>query len=141
MSIYGEYIVPLDQCGRFAMPKKLRATLPEMLLATIDIALPCIKVFSETAWENIEQHFIDHCTNMAYKRRWMRFMLGFMHQIHNDDNKIMLPPELCQKTKLNRHAHIITKPHHLEIWNPQIYERHLNTIDIRPVKAGDQYAL
>ena len=99
--------VSLDERGRFAVPTRFRDTLKERsggkLVVTIDIAHPCLLLYPEQEYQQIEAKLVALDNTQAPIRELQRRFIGFASEVELDANgRVLVANELRDYSGLDR---------------------------------------
>jgi MraZ protein len=113
--------VTLDDKGRMVMPTRYReqitAEAQGKLVVTVDRD-QCLLIYPLPEWELIERKLMSLPTLHPQARRLQRLMVGHATDLELDGHgRFLLPPELREFAKLERHGMLIGQGKHLELWD------------------------
>lgn len=114
--------ITLDDKGRVVVPARYRERLFErsqgQLVVTINLDGECLLIYPLTDWEQVERRVMDLPTFNEDSRRLQRIMVGHATDLSLDGHgRMLLPPELREIAKLNRHAVLIGQGSRCELWD------------------------
>jgi len=115
--------VTLDDKGRMVMPTRYREQIGESghdrLVVTVDRD-QCLLIYPLPEWERIERKLMSLPSLHAQARRLQRLMVGHATDIELDGHgRVLLPPELREFAKLERHGMLIGQGNRFELWDEQ----------------------
>jgi len=103
------------------MPTRYREQLTEhaqgKLVVTVDRD-QCLLIYPLPEWEQIERKLMSLPSLHAQARRLQRLMVGHATDLELDGHgRVLLPPELRDFAKLERHGMLIGQGNRFELWN------------------------
>lgn len=113
--------VTLDDKGRMVMPTRYREQIAELaqghLVVTVDRD-QCLLIYPQPEWEKTEQKLMALPTLNPLARVLQRLMVGYATELELDGHgRVLLPPELRDFAKLERHAMLIGQGNRFELWD------------------------
>ena len=116
----GQYQHSIDAKGRLFIPAKLREELGETFYVTIDVADPCLTVYSEEGWERLTKKFED--LPYSKSRQVQRLIYGNAMKCEPDaQGRILLPQNLRTRAKLEKDVMVVGVSRRVEIWNAETW--------------------
>lgn len=120
----GTHTLSLDSKGRLAIPAKFREPLVQTcagrLVCTVDIKLPCLFLYPEPQWQEIEEKLANLSSMRPEERRLQRLLVGYAHECEMDKNgRFLLPPVLRQYIQLDKRVALVGQLNKFEIWDEQ----------------------
>lgn len=114
--------ITLDDKGRVVVPTRYRERLLErsqgQLVVTVNLDGACLLIYPLTDWEQVERRIMELPTFNEESRRLQRIMVGHAADLSLDGHgRMLLPPELRELAKLNRHAVLIGQGARCELWD------------------------
>ena len=114
--------ITLDDKGRVVVPARYRERLLErsqgQLVVTVNLDGECLLIYPLTDWEQVERRIMELPTFNEDSRRLQRIMVGHAADLSLDGHgRMLLPPELRELAKLNRHAVLIGQGSRCELWD------------------------
>jgi MraZ protein len=111
----------LDDKGRMVLPTKYRERLAERgqgkIVVTVDRD-QCLLIYPLPDWEQTERKLMSLPTFHARARRLQRLMVGYATEIEIDGHgRMLVPQELREFAKLERHAMLIGQGNRFELWD------------------------
>ena len=135
-SFKGQFHYTLDAKGRLNIPAKFRRTLsPEANETFVVIRWfdPCLALFPLDEWKKYEEKLRQLSTNKKQNRRFLRMITSNASEDRCDkQGRITIPGELLKTASIERETLIIGVLEKIEIWNPDLYQKHLD-------EFGDSY--
>ena len=103
------------------MPTRYREQLVESaqgrLVVTVDRD-QCLLIYPLPEWEQIERKLMSLPSLHAQARRLQRLMVGHATDLELDGHgRVLLPPELRDFAKLERHGMLIGQGNRFELWD------------------------
>ncbi len=116
----------LDAKGRMAMPSKYRerlaATCDGQLVVTVDLRDPCLLIYPQPEWEDIERKLVRLGNLDPSARRLQRLLIGHATEAELDGNgRILVPPPLREFAGLNKKVALIGQGKKFELWDEQVW--------------------
>jgi transcriptional regulator MraZ len=113
--------VTLDDKGRMVMPTRYRERITELsqghLVVTVDRD-QCLLIYPQPEWEQTEQKLMSLPSLNPLARVLQRLMVGYATELELDGHgRLLLPPELRDFAKLERHAMLIGQGNRFELWD------------------------
>jgi MraZ protein len=113
--------VTLDDKGRMVMPTRYRERIAELaqghLVVTVDRD-QCLLIYPQPEWEQTEQKLMSLPSLNPTARVLQRLMVGYATDLDLDGHgRVLLPPELREFAKLERHAMLIGQGNRFELWD------------------------
>jgi MraZ protein len=113
--------ITLDDKGRMVMPTRYREQIAEIaqgkLVVTVDKD-QCLLIYPLPEWEQIERKLMSLPSLNATARRLQRLMVGHATDLPLDGHgRVLLPPELREFAKLERHGMLIGLVNRFELWD------------------------
>jgi MraZ protein len=113
--------VTLDDKGRMVMPTRYREQIAELaqghLVVTVDRD-QCLLIYPLPEWEQTERRLMSLPSLNPQARRLQRLMVGYATELEIDGHgRMLLPPELREFAKLERHGMLIGQGNRFELWD------------------------
>jgi MraZ protein len=113
--------VTLDDKGRMVMPTRYREQISVLsqgkLVVTVDRE-QCLLIYPLPEWEQTERKLMSLPSLHPQSRRLQRLMVGHATDLELDGHgRFLLPPELRDFAKLDRHGMLIGQGNRFELWN------------------------
>ncbi len=125
----GEYRHNLDPKNRIFIPAKFRDELGDSFVVAKDIREKCLKVYSNTGWENYIAPL--RAQNRKLSEKILRFLHASLAQVTPDSQgRIVLPVELVKYAEIERNVVIVGCCDYAEIWSERFYDSMKETEDI-----------
>ncbi|GAB4247430.1 MAG: division/cell wall cluster transcriptional repressor MraZ [Thermoleophilia bacterium] len=125
--ITGQFDHTLDEKGRVTLPAKYRKLFEEhaYLVESTDGA-ECVAVYHPESWAEHDQTYIQPKNVFADPdESWeVRVIYGFIEDVVPDkQGRIMLPKMFVERLGLTDKVKIVGNRDHLELWNPDTFQR------------------
>lgn len=134
--LFGEFRFKVDSKGRLALPAKFRKVLSKDLVVTRELTDECIYVFEEPAFndwvmELFEDKFGGYKASNREHVKLRRKIRGHADSVEVDSSgRIMLKPEMREKTGIRKEVLVVGNGDHFEIWDAQTYDRMDEDVDL-----------
>lgn len=134
--LFGEFRFKVDSKGRLALPAKFRKVLSKDLVVTRELTDECIYVFEEPAFndwvmELFEDKFGGYKASNREHVKLRRKIRGHADSVEVDSSgRIMLKPEMREKTGISKEVLVVGNGDHFEIWDAQTYDRMDEDVDL-----------
>ena len=103
------------------MPTRYREQLTESAQGKLVITVDrdqCLLIYPLPEWEQIERKLMSLPSLHAQARRLQRLMVGHATDLELDGHgRVLLPPELRDFAKLERHGMLIGQGNRFELWD------------------------
>ena len=127
MRISGTYEVTIDDKGRVMLPARFKDLfLGEALLVRLEDRDSCVRVYSPEAWDDFETRYLDPLNEFdSQDHNWtLKDIYSNLHEVSPDkQRRVLLPREWVRELELSGRLKLVGIKDHLEIWNPETYER------------------
>ncbi len=134
--LFGEFRFKVDSKGRLALPAKFRKVLSKDLVVTRELTDECIYVFEEPAFnrwvmELFEDKFGGYKASNREHVKLRRKIRGHADSVEVDSSgRIMLKPEMREKTGIDRDVLVVGNGDHFEIWDANSYDAMDEDVDL-----------
>jgi MraZ protein len=113
--------VTLDDKGRMVLPTRYREQIADLsqghLVVTVDRD-QCLLIYPLPEWEETERKLMSLPSLNAQARRLQRLMVGYATDLELDGHgRVLLPPELREFAKLERHGMLFGQGNRFELWD------------------------
>jgi MraZ protein len=120
--------VTLDDKGRTVMPTRYREQIAELsqghLVVTVDRD-QCLLIYPQPEWEQTERKLMSLPSLNPTARVLQRLMVGHATELELDGHgRMLLPPELREFAKLERHGMLIGQGNRFELWDETRWAEH-----------------
>ncbi len=127
--LIGSYYHRLQTKGRLAIPVAFRHALGEQPILTRGLE-PHLNLLPFNTWSNLVSELGTHPLVDKNKRRLRRLLAHNAHQVDFDaQGRILLPQALIDWGKLSQRIVIAGSIHWVEIWDQNLYNQELDTIN------------
>lgn len=117
--------INIDIKGRFAIPKRYRASLcvrptqdSHHVILTIDTESPCLLLYPAIEWEVIEHQLQSLPSFNPTARRIQRLLIGHATELELDSTgRLLVPPVLREYAKLQKGVMLVGQGKKFEIWD------------------------
>src|SRR5579862_6864170 len=114
--------ITLDDKGRLVLPARYRERVFERskgaLVVTVDRDGDCLLIYPLTDWELVERKLMELPSLHPQARRLQRLMVGYATELTLDGHgRMLLPQELREFARLERHAVLIGQGSRCELWD------------------------
>lgn len=127
MRVSGTYEVTIDEKGRVMLPAKFRDLFSEQaLLVRLADRDSCVRVYTPEAWEQFETRYLDPLDEFGSQAdNWtLKDIYSNLHSVTLDkQRRVLVPREMVRELELSGRLKLVGIKNHLEIWNPETYER------------------
>lgn len=125
----GEYECTVDPKGRMILPAKVKVRLPEgfnseiFLLRSTD---PCLLIYPMPEWEKMAEKIsglneFDEHTAIIQRN----FLRGGQECDLDNTGRFLIPKRMLDYAGISKDAIVVGLGNRLELWNPDIYDKHL----------------
>ena len=130
MAFRGQYEHSLDAKDRITIPARFRAAFAEGVVLAQGLE-PCVEVFSETAYGDVEQRFLADLNpfDREGRRTQRRFHARSEDEKLDSAGRVRLPKRLIEHAGLEGTCVIAGVMNRLEIWNPERWAAENDEID------------
>ncbi len=122
----GVTILNIDAKGRMAVPTKyrdrLQSTVEGQLVITLGMSNPCLWIYPQTEWEDIERKLVRLPSLNKQATRLQHLLLGHASEVELDSHgRILLPPALRELVHLEKRIILLGQGNKFEVWNEQTW--------------------
>ena len=130
MAFRGQYEHSLDAKDRITIPARFRAALSDGVVLAQGLE-PCVEVYSETAYGDVEQRFLADLNpfDREGRRTQRRFHARSEDETLDSAGRVRLPKRLIEHAGLEGSCVIAGVMNRLEIWNPERWAAENEAID------------
>lgn len=126
----GQAEYSVDSKGRVAIPAKMRSALNPEAKNTFTITRgfeQCIFLYPQDHWAQMEKEIAGLNMYNRETRDFVRTIMMWADEVTLDgQGRISLPKPLIEFGSIDDRATIIGAFDHIEIWDPDIFDRYLN---------------
>ena len=124
--------INLDAKGRMAVPSRQRELLSVLgdghIVLTVDTQTSCLTLYPLPEWEQIERQIESLSSFDPMSQRVKHLLIGHANDLELDNSgRVLLPQELRQYAKLEKHVCLIGQGKKLEIWDQQSWSEQRDT--------------
>jgi MraZ protein len=127
-SFLGTYKHSIDHKGRVSIPSRFRRALSGDAEETFVILRgfdSCIALYPLDEWKRMEELLRARTYYDETNRRFQREMLQHAsHGALDSQGRVAIPPALLEHASLKKEAVVSGVLNHIEIWDPEQYERY-----------------
>jgi len=118
----------LDSKGRIVLPAKLREKLGNVVFVTKGIE-GYLALYSKEAWNALQEKIkeVSYYSLSPSARNALRIMMDEEEINVDGAGRILLPAELREYAQLSQDVKFIKLPHHIEIWDKQLWRDRENS--------------
>lgn len=114
--------ITLDDKGRLVLPARYRERVLErskgQVVVTVDRDGDCLLLYPLGDWEQVERKLMELPNLQPQARRLQRLMVGYATELSLDGHgRMLLPQELREFARLDRHALLIGQGARCELWD------------------------
>ena len=132
-NLIGGFTHSVDRKGRFNVPAQIRSGLAASADATFVISHGpegCLDAYPQDEW-NRRVRVLRSIPNEKQGRYYKRRILGAAVLCKMDvHNRILIPPDILREVGIEGRVLILGQLDHLELWDPETYERYTGSHDI-----------
>ena len=124
----GQYLNRLDSKGRLRIPAKLRDVLQNHYTDALIITVmeKCLVAYPPEIWEKIETKVLEFSQVQPEQRAFMRFFISSAVESEFDNQgRILIPPVLRERAKLDQEILIAGMLTRFEIWSKEIWDQQM----------------
>jgi MraZ protein len=130
-SFLGTYKHSIDHKGRVSIPSRFRRSLSGDAEETFVILRgleSCVALYPLDEWRRMEERLRSRTYYDESNRRFQRRMLQHAsHGALDAQGRVAIPPALLEHASLKKEAVVSGALDHIEIWDPEQYERYLGS--------------
>ncbi len=126
----GEYEHTLDDKSRLTLPAKFRDAFASGCVVTRGMD-GCLVVYTREAWERFVSVRLEGLDPFSREARQMaRFLFSGATEAEPDrQGRVMIPPVLVNRAKLDREVVVAGVRDHVEIWDRATWRAHLEDVE------------
>jgi MraZ protein len=125
----GQSINRLDSKGRLRIPIKFREILQNHYTDALIITVwrECLRAYPPEAWDDMETKALAFSQIDPDHRTFMRqFISGAVECEFDKQGRILIPPVLRQRAKLDQEIMLAGMLTNFEIWNKEIWDQQMD---------------
>ncbi|MER2079955.1 MAG: division/cell wall cluster transcriptional repressor MraZ [Ruminococcus sp.] len=120
----------IDAKGRIVLPAKFREELGETFIIANGFNSKCVQVMSKEEYESLSARIMELPAQQAMAMQYI-FNVTAVEVTPNAQGRIVIPPALRKRAKLDSEALVLGMNRRIEIWSSEVYEEFLQSqIDI-----------
>lgn len=132
--MYGEYSHVVDGKGRMFLPSKFRTKLGEQVYLA-KVLDNCINIFSDESFHQFMAKIQSHPNVVTMGRELTRKISSSVCVSDVDaQGRVLIPQRLRNEAGLEKSVIVVGMGDRAEIWNPEEYEKSLNSVDQQKVE-------
>lgn len=128
-SFLGTHKHSIDHKGRVSIPSRFRRALSGDAEETFVILRgleSCVALYPLDEWRHMEERLRARTYYDEDNRRFQRWILQHAsHGAMDAQGRVAIPPALLEHASLKKEAVVTGALDHIEIWDPELYERYL----------------
>jgi MraZ protein len=128
-SFSGRYLNSVDSKGRVALPAKLRRIFPKESQNNVVLTRgieSCIHGYAMDDWDSLLFNLENLEIPETQKNLISRLLLSYSLETNFDgQGRVLIPNYLLEHAKLRGEAMIVGVGNRFEIWNPLLFEKHV----------------
>jgi MraZ protein len=129
----GSYQHSIDHKGRVSIPARFRRQLSGEADETFVIVRgleACIALYPSDEFRRLDERLRSRSFSDETNRRYQRMLLfDSRDEVLDAQGRVALPPRLITHAKLAKEVLVVGLLDHLEIWNPDLFEKYLGSTD------------
>lgn len=130
-SFLGSFRHSIDHKGRVSIPSRFRRALSGDAEETFVILRgleACVSLYPLDEWRVMEERLRSRTFNDETNRRFRRLtMMNASHGALDAQGRVAIPPALLAHASLQRDALVNGVLDHIEIWDPAVFERYIQS--------------
>lgn len=129
----GSYSHTIDHKGRVSIPAKYRRQLSGEADETFVVLRgleSCIALYPADEFRHLDERLRARSFSDEATRRYQRMMLvDSRDETLDAQGRVALPPRLIAHAQLTKDVLVVGLLDHLELWNPELFEKYLQSSD------------
>lgn len=130
-SFLGTYKHSIDHKGRVSIPSRFRRTLSGDAEETFVILRgleACVSLYPLDEWRKTEEQLrAGKFTNETFRRYQRKLLQHAAYGALDAQGRVAIPPALLEHASLKKDALVNGVLDHIEIWDPELFERYLGS--------------
>lgn len=131
----GEFDHAIDEKGRLTLPALYRKNFPpdaEAYFVPAAHGEECVRVFNKQGWTEYDRKYVEKLNE--YEADDVSRKIGALYRLIRQakvdkGGRIVLPARYVEKLALKNRVILAGHRDHFEIWDPEAYERYLESYD------------
>ena len=127
----GSYQHSIDHKGRVSIPARFRRLLPgeaDETLVVIRGLEACVSLYPLDEFRRLEERLRARSFNDETHRRFQRMMLlDSRDETLDAQGRVAIPPRLIAHASLEKEVLVNGVLDHIEIWNPEVFDRYMKS--------------
>ena len=116
----------IDAKGRIVLPAKFREELGETFIIANGFNSKCVQVMSKAEYERISAGIMELPAQQAMAMQYV-FNVTAVEVTPNAQGRIVIPPALRKRAKLDSEALVLGMNRRIEIWSSEVYEEFMQS--------------
>ena len=129
---FGEYDRTVDQKGRLTVPSHVLSSVEDVDWSKVMILKsdpPCLLLYDLATWRSVLQE-AHRSMDDDDARVFMHRVVADAHVSEVDTlNRVTVPSALLGHARIERRAIVVGMFNHLELWNPDVWNAYLESLD------------
>jgi len=129
----GSYQHSIDHKGRVSIPARFRRQLSGEADETFVVVRgleSCIALYPSDEFRRLDERLRSRSFTDETNRRYQRMLLfESRDEVLDAQGRVALPPRLIAHAKLTKEVLVVGLLDHLELWNPELFEKYLQSSD------------
>lgn len=122
----GRYEKRLDEKGRLILPAPFRRKAAAGPLVLLQYQAPALSLYPEAAWEAVLNRLKEYQRSQPDAITYVRRITSFALEVTPDKlGRILIPAWLQRAASLENEALVVGVLDRIEIWNPGLFDSHL----------------
>lgn len=142
MEFSGEYKITLDPKKRISIPAGIRKILPAESNGKLVFTRGfegCVYMFPGVEWKRLTERLMTLNSFDVNVRNFTRVFVGSAHTISMDSQgRILLPEPVIDMAGIKKDILLQGSLNKWELWNPEIYNKYLQSNNIKIEKLAEQ---
>lgn len=130
-SFRGSFTHTIDHKGRVSIPARLRPKLTGNTDEPFVVSRgfeTCIALYPADEFRRLDERLRARSFADETNRRWQRMMLSESRDETLDaQGRVTLPPRLIAHAQLTKDVLVVGLSDHIELWNPELWEKYLQS--------------
>ena len=123
----GRYEKRLDEKGRLSLPVSFRRKAADGPLVLLQYQAPALSLYPEAAWSTVWDRLKAYGRSRPDAINYVRRITSFALEVTPDKlGRILIPAWLQRAAELENEALVVGVLDRIEIWNPGLFDSHLD---------------